>query len=315
MRRALPGTASWLVPLLLVTGLTACGPKNLKERTRHGESLTQKAASVLDEAEQELVQLEAESAREHLEEARELLSHPNVELSPESEEQRIRLKELQARIDPARTQRSQKELDTAVGKQRDSVTQTLGKLPPALEALERKDAGLPQVEAVLATVEQIRERLNEGKKLEPRSEAYAAFVRSTEQSLEQASVKARSTQQLLEFIAGPVAARHEAEALEKQAQEEKDPDTQLTLYTSAIERFQRCGETAKQLLTQAPQLERSPLQVEGQASTPKSVASGCASKASSLQKTLAKLEKAKAARDKKRTTASKPKSKSKKRSR
>ncbi|MBN1207856.1 MAG: hypothetical protein JXB05_23530 [Myxococcaceae bacterium] len=312
MRTAPTRTASWLVPLLLVAALGACGPKSLKERTRHGEELTDEASTELDAAERALGKLEPDAAKEHLKEAREMLSHPNVELSAESEMQRERLKELEARVAPAREERARRELEAAVEKQRDSLMRAMDKVSTALEALERKEAGRSQVEAVLTAAEDAREQVREGKSLEARSEDYAASVRRTEQRLEQAVAKAQSTQQRLDFVAGPAADRQEAEALVKQAKAEKDPDKQLTLYTSARDRFQRCGETAKQLISKAPQLERSSIQVDGQATTPKAVISGCATKAGSLEKTVKKLEKAKAARDKKRAAAaSKPPSKSK----
>jgi hypothetical protein len=311
MRTAPTHTASWLVPLLLVTALSACGPKNLKERTRHGEKLTDEASTELDAAERALGKLEPDNAKEHLKEARELLSHPNVELSAESEMQRERLKELEARVVSTREERERRELEAAVEKQRDSLMQAMDKVTTALEALERKDAGRPQVEAVLTATERTREKLKEGKPLEAKSEDYAASVRRTEQRLEQAVASAQSAQQVIDFVSGPAAARQEAEALAKQAKAEKDPDKQLALYTSARERFQRCGETAQKQLSQAPQLERSPIQVDGQSTTPKAVASGCATKAGALAKTVKKLEQAKAARDKKRSTASKSSSKPK----
>jgi hypothetical protein len=73
---------------------------------------------------------------------------------------------------------------------------------------------------------------------------------------------------------------------------------------NARDRFRRCGETAKQQLAKAPELEKSPIQVEGQATTPKAVTSSCGTKADSLQKTVVKLEQAKVARDKKKGASS-----------
>jgi hypothetical protein len=162
------------------------------------------------------------------------------------------------------------------------------------------------VEAVLTAVERAQEQLREGKSLEAKSEDYAASARRAEQKLAQATAKARFTQQVLEFTSGPVAARQEAEALEKKAKAERDPDAQLTLYTEARERFQRCGETSQQLIAKTPELERSPIQVEGRATTPKAVGAGCTTKADSLQRTEPKLEKAKAARETQRAGKAKP---------
>lgn len=309
---------SWFAPLLLGVLLAACGPKNLKERTRHGEKISDQAATLLDDAEKDLARLDADKAEDRLKDAEELISNPDIELSPESGMLQSRYSELKARIGPTREEKARREreaaeekarreLEAAVEKQRDTIVTAMGEVTTALEALEAKDAGPAQVKAVLDSVERTREKLKDGKKLEPKSEDYAASARRTEQRLEQAVAKVRSAQQVIDFVSGPATARQEAEALAKQAKAEKDPDKQLSLYTDARSRFQRCVESAKELIAKTPTLEKSPIQVAGQTTTPKAVASGCGTRADSLQKTVAKLEQAKAARDKKKASASKPK--------
>lgn len=298
---------SWLAPLLLGVLLAACGPKNLKERTRHGEKISDQASTLLDDAEKDLARLDADKAEDRLKDAQELLANPDIELSPESEMLQSRYSELKARIGPTREEKARREVEAAVEKQRDTIVTAMGEVTSALKALEAKDAGPAQVKAVLDSVERTREKLKDGKKLEPKSEDYAASVRRTEQRLEQAVAKARSAQQVIDFVSGPATARQEAEDLVKQAKAEKDPDKQLSLYTNARSRFQRCGESAKELIAKTPALEKSPIQVAGQTTTPKAVASGCGTRADSLQKTVAKLEQAKAAREKKKASASKPK--------
>jgi hypothetical protein len=307
MRRTSPALLSWLAPLLLGVLLASCGPKNLKERTRHGEKISDQASSLLDDAERDLAKLDADGAQESLADAKELLAHPDIELSPESGMLQSRYSELQARVAPAREEKARRELEAAVEKQRDTIVQAMSAVSTAVEALEAKDAGPAQVKAVLDSVENTREKLKGGKTLEAKSEDYAASVRRTEQRLEQAVAKARSAQQVIDFVSGPATTRQEAEELVKQAKTEKDPDKQLSLYTDARARFQRCGETAKQLIAKTPALEKSPIQVAGQTTTPKAVASGCGTRADSLQKTVAKLEQAKAAREKKKASASKSK--------
>ncbi len=308
MRAAPSAVHSWPIVLLLGLLLAACGPKNLKERTRHGEKLSDEASSLLDEAEKDLRNMDPDGAEDPLKDAQELLSHPDVELSPESEMLRSRLSELKARVGPTREEKARKELEAAVDKQRDAIVQAMSDVSSALEELERKDAGPSQVKAVHDAVERTRNRLKDGEKLEAKSEDYAASVRRTEQRLEQATAKARSVQQVIDFVSGPATTRQEAEELVKKAKTEKDPDKQLSLYTDARDRFQRCGETAKQLIAKAPELEKSPIQVAGQTTTPKAVISGCGTRADSLQKTVAKLEQAKVAREKKKNASTaKPK--------
>ncbi|HLL01588.1 MAG TPA: hypothetical protein VK539_13445 [Myxococcaceae bacterium] len=307
MHAAFPHSHTWLIPLLLAVALSACGPRNLKERTRHGEKLSDEASSLLDDAEQSLRKLEPERAEEQLAEVKELVAQPDIELSPESEMLRSRLAELQAQVVPARKERERRELDAAVEKQRDEILRAQEALNTALEALERKDAGPAQAEAVLAAVERTQARLREGKSLESRSEDYAASVRRTEQRLTQATARAQFAQQVFAYTAGPVASRLEAEALEKKARAEKEPDAQLTLYTDARERFRRCGEASQQLISKTPELERTAIQVDGRATTPKAVGSGCTAKVDSLQRTVTKLEKARAAREKKRAAKAKAK--------
>jgi hypothetical protein len=303
MRAAFPCPRPWLAPLLVALALAACGPKNLRERTAHGEQRSDEASELLNEAERELQALEADRAEARLKEAKELLTHPDVELYPEAEMLRSRLGELQGRVATTRQERAQKELDAAVEKQRDGIVRVMEALSTALEGLERKDAGPRQVEAVLTAVERAQEQLREGKPLEAKSEDYAASARRTEQKLTQATAKAKLAQQVIEFTSGPVAARQEAEALEKKAQANKDLVMQLTLYTEALERFRRCGEASQQLIAKTPELERSTIQVDGRATTPKAVSAGCTTKAQALQLKVTKMEKAKAAREQKRAAA------------
>jgi hypothetical protein len=307
MRRTFSVLPSWLAPLLLGVLLAACGPKNLKDRTRQAEKISDQASSLLDDAERELSRMDADKAESRLKDAKKLMAHPDIELSPESGMLQSRYSELTAQLGPTREEKARRELEAAVEKQRDTIVQAMSDVSTALEALEAKDAGPAQVKAVLDSVERTRDKLKDGKKLEPKSEDYAASVRRTELRLEQAVAKARSAQQVIDFVSGPATTRQEAEELVKQAKAEKDPDKQLSLYTDARERFQRCGETAKELIAKTPALEKAPILVAGQTTTPKAVASGCGTRADSLQKTVTKLEQAKAAREKKKASASKPK--------
>jgi hypothetical protein len=313
MNAAPSSLPSWFAPLALGVLLAACGPKNLKDRTRHGEKLADEASSLLDGAEKDLSKMDVEHADSQIQEAQKLVSNPDIELSPEGEMLQSRLAELKARIAPTRDEKARRELDALVDKQRDNLMQAFGEVTTALEALDRKDAGRPQLDAVNKAVDHTRERLKEGKKLEARSDDYGASARRIEQQLEQAVTRTQSAQQVIDFVAGPATTRQQAEALARQAKQEKDPDKQLLLYTDARDHFQHCGEAAKQLLAKTPELEKKPIQVEGQATTPKAVASGCGTRADSLQKTVAKLEQAKAAREKKKgASTSKPKAKAKK---
>ncbi len=150
MRAASFAIPSWLIPLFLGLLLSACGPKNLKERTRHGEKLTDEASSLLDEAEKDLRNLDPDGAEAPLKDAHKLLSHPDVELSPESEMLRSRLTELRGRVAPTREEKARRELEAAVDKQRDAIVQAMSEVSNALEAVERKDAGSAQVKALLA---------------------------------------------------------------------------------------------------------------------------------------------------------------------
>jgi hypothetical protein len=304
--RAAPFVApSWLIPLLLGLLLAACGPKSLKERTRHSEKLSDEASSLLDDAERSLSNLEPDRAEVPLKHAQKLLSHPDIELSPESGMLQSRLTELKARVGPAREEKARREFEAAVDKQRDAIVQAMLDVSNASDAIDRKDPSPEQHKALLDAIERTRDRLKEGKKLEAKSEDYAASVRRTEKRLDDATAKAQSAKLVIDFVYGPAAARLEAEELVKKAKAERDPDQQLTLYTDARDRFQQCGETAKQLIAKTPILENRSIVVAGQTTTTKAVISGCDTRAGSLQKTVAKLEKAKEAREKRKNARSK----------
>jgi hypothetical protein len=296
---------SWLIILLLGLLLAGCGPKSLKERTRHGEKLSDESSTLLDEAERALGNLDPDRAEGPLRHAQKLLSHPDIELSPESGMLQSRLAELKARVGPAREEKARREFETAVDKQRDAIVQAMLDVSNAVEAIDRKDPSLEQHQALLDTIERTRNKLKEGKKLEAKSEDYAASVRRTEKRLEDASAKAQSAKVVIDFVYGPAANHLRAEELVKKAKAEKDPDQQLTFYTDARDRFQQCGETAKQLIAKTPILESRAIVVAGQTTTAKAVMSGCETRAGALQKTVTKLEKAKEAREKKKNARSK----------
>ncbi|HEY0094842.1 MAG TPA: hypothetical protein VGB96_10970, partial [Archangium sp.] len=67
----------------------------------------------------------------------------------------------------------------------------------------------------------------------------------------------------------------------------------LSLYTEVRDRYRRCGSEAEKLLSEAPELARSPLPVKGRPMVLKAVATGCKKKAGLTQRAVVKLEKAK----------------------
>lgn len=311
MNRARTSLHTGIAWVLLLIALGACGPRSMKQRLAHGEKRTDEATLLLNDAERELQKLEADRAQEKLTEARELLEHPDVELSPEGEMLRGQLTELTGRVSKvreeraskdreAREERARQELEAAVEKQRDDVVRAMEAVTTALSALEQKDAGRAQVDAVLDAVKRVRERQQAGKELEAKSPDYAASARNTTKKLEQAEATARLSQRLIDFASGPYNASQEASALEKKAQRERDLEKRLALYTDAHQRFRRCGEEAEKLLAELPELARRALPVAGRPTTLQATASGCGTKAGTLQRTLAKLEQAKAKADKAR---------------
>ncbi len=300
---------TWLACVLLVAALAACGPRSMQQRIAHGEDRTDDASLLLHEAERELQRMEADRAAEKLAEAKEVLDHPDVELAPEGEMMRAQLQELTARVPVVREERARKEreareekarqeLMAAVDTQRDSVVQGMEEVTLALEALEKKDAGRAEVDAVLAAVKRVRERQQAGKALEAKSEDYAASARNTTRRLEQAEAKAQLAQRVLDFASGPATGSKAAAELEKKARRERDLEAQLTLYTDARERLRRCEEGAEKLLAESVELARRSILVEGRSTTLKAVASGCTAKVGAIERTVAKLEKAKAAKGK-----------------
>lgn len=311
MNRARTSLHTGIAWVLLVVALGACGPRSMKQRLAHGEKRTDEATLLLNDAERELQNLEADRAQEKLTEAKELLAHPDVELSPEGELLRGQLTELTGRVSKVREERERKdreaheerarqELEATVEKQRDDVVQAMEAVTAALAALEQKDAGRAQVDAVLDAVKRVRERQQAGKALEAKSPDYAASARNTSKRLEQAEATAQLAQRVIDFVSGPYSGSQEATALEKKAQRERDLEKRLALYTDVHQRFRRCGEEAEKLLAERPELARKSLPTSGRPTTLQSAASGCSAKAGTLQRTLAKLEQAKAKADKAR---------------
>ncbi len=311
---------TWVTVLLLAVVVTACGPRTKQQRQAYGDSRTDEATLLLNEAEQELRNQNPERAEPILAKAKEVLAHPDVDLSPEAEMCRSQLAELQALVPKVREERARRErtsreeaerktLETAVEKQRDDVVQAMSEVSTALDGLDEKDAGRAQVEAVQEAIKRTRERLKTGKELEAKSEDYEASARSTERRLNQAETRLRLAQRVIEFVSGPLGASQEAPELEKKAKRERDLEARLSLYTDARERFVRCGEEAEKLLTEVPELAKGPIQVKGRPTLLKAVAAGCKKKAGSLQRVVVQLEKAKVKQEKFREKLEKAKEK------
>jgi hypothetical protein len=302
---------TWVILLLLAVATSACGPRTQHQRQTTGEKRTDEATLLLNEAGQHLRDLDADRAEPLLARAKEVLAHPDVDLSPEGEMLRSELASLQARVPRVReervrrerevvAERERKELEARVEKQRDAVVEAMFAVTEALDALERKDAGGAQVVAAREALQRTRERLRAGKELEAKSEDYAASARNTERRLEQAEVRLRLAQRVIDFVSGPLGDSQEAPALEKKAKRERDLEARLSLYTEVRERFRRCGSEAERLLSERPELARSPLPVKGRPMALKAIAAGCKKKAGALQRVVAKLEKARVKRDKAR---------------
>ncbi|WP_152622576.1 hypothetical protein [Archangium violaceum] len=295
---------TWLLLVLLAVASSACGPRTKQQRQSHGEKRTDEATLLLNEATNHLRELNADRAEPLLAKAQETLAHPDVELSPEGEMLRSELAELQARVPRVReekvrrekqavAERERKELEAAVEKQRDAVMEALFAANEALDALEGKEAGSAQVTAASDAIQRTRERVKAGKELEAKSEDYAASARSTERKLEQAEARLKQGRKVIDFVSGPLSGSLEAPELEKKARKEKDIAARLSLYTEVRDRHRVCGSEAEKLLSEMPELARSPLPVKGRPMVLKAVITGCKKKAGLTQRTVVKLEKAK----------------------
>jgi hypothetical protein len=295
---------TWVLLLLLAVAPSACGPRTKQQRQAYGEKRTDEATLLLNEATNHLRELNADRAEPLLAKAKEVLAHPDVSLSPEGDMLRSELAELQARVPRVReekvrrekqsiAERERKELESAVEKQRDAVVEAMFAVTEALDALEAKEAGSAQVTAASEAIQRTRERLRTGKELEAKSEDYAASARSTERKLEQAEVRLKQGRRVIDFVSGPLGESQAAPELEKKARREKDIAARLSLYTEVRDRYRRCGSEAEKLLSEAPELARSPLPVKGRPMVLKAVAAGCQKKAGLTQRAVVKLEKAK----------------------
>ncbi|OJT26976.1 hypothetical protein BO221_02935 [Archangium sp. Cb G35] len=295
---------TWLLLVLLAVASSACGPKTKQQRQAYGEKRTDEATLLLNEASNHLRELNADRAEPLLTKAQEVLAHPDVNLSPEGEMLRSELAELQARVPRVReekvrrekqavVERERKELEAAVEKQRDAVMEALFAANEALDALESKDAGSAQVTAASDALQRTRERMKAGKELEAKSADYAASARSTERKLEQAEARLKQGRRVIDFVSGPLGGSQEAPELEKKARKEKDIAARLSLYTEVRDRYRTCGSEAEKLLSEMPELARSPLPVKGRPMVLKAVATGCKKKAGLTQRAVVKLEKAK----------------------
>jgi hypothetical protein len=275
--------------LVLLAVVASCGPRTLSARLVYAERRAGEVETSLEKAEREMAELDPDAAERHLEDAKKGLLDPEIDYYPEHSLLRDRYKADAARLPAVRAEKDRRALEAKILAGRQALQQALAEFDQALAGLQKRELSSSEVSKVKDAQEEVEEALEEGRALERQSTVYAAEAQSAQLGLERASPRIRLANQTVEFIQGPGEQHQEATLLLREAKEEKDSQDRLERFVKARDAYRRCAETATQLLTGAPGLEKVGIAVEEHNTTPRAIASACADGAASAEKTLASL--------------------------
>lgn len=304
---------------LVLTGLCggalfgcAAAPQKLQARMDDAEAQARKAELALDAADRAMEALEPDKASLLLTEARERLADPNITKYPEHSILRERLKKTEARLPEVREARRQREIERAVAAQKDLLAPAEAKLEQAVAALQREDAGKPQLDEVRAVRDDLRAKLDAQISLESQQADYKAYAAALRKRLDSASAEQRRTEKAIAFREGPGVARKEALELIENAKVEKAPAKSKVVMIEALGKLRVCRDTGNNMLSETPDLAKAKIVLpDGKATTADAVTAGCAKLASSLEKKVGASSKKAESKPAKPVKAAKAKKKAK----
>lgn len=291
--------------LILLLAGSACGPKTLEQRQRHGEQLGDEATGQLDEAEKELRALEPDKAEDALREANETLSEPDIVHSPESDMLKSRLEELRAQLPTVREQRRLRDLDEKVRDRRSKIGPVLQAVRDDVEALSSKGLSEEKVKATREAMDDLKDLLEDTRELELRDEDFKSYVKRARSELDEAKNAVKVAEEKLRFVSGPIVRREEAAEKLKAAKGEKDPERRAQVLSEAISAYRACADEAGKFGKSLG--EKTTIFVSGAATTPNAVETSCRTSESAANKQLQAAKKAAAAAAKKKPTGKKKK--------
>jgi hypothetical protein len=248
------------------------------------------AERALDQAEHQLDVMNVDDAQRLLIEARAALKSPDLEVYPERDLLRSRFRKLVARLSEARNTRQRMERELVMTRQEQRVIDAVDRFETTLEPLRVAGVSRADVDRAKLALQQTREVMTEGRPMELHFPPYAKFVQETEATLTQKKADIALAEAVLAFLDGPAASKDKAQKLLVEASK-SSRTSRPALYQDALTQLQSCKLSGKEMLTTNPRLDRAPVLVSGQQTTPQGVTRFCEARAQVVVKRLAEATK------------------------
>src|SRR5262249_18788635 len=168
-------------------------------------------------------------AESTLKQAERALSDPDFGYYPEHQAIVQRLGADLRRLPQVRKVREARDLAIAVGKRRVEVEKALAEFEPAIAALKRHELVGPDIDRAKDQANALKDALDEGRELEIKDAAYAAYAKRQHRLLEQSRSEIELGRARLEFAGGPAKTRQQALAISRRATLEKGRHQQSKL--------------------------------------------------------------------------------------
>jgi hypothetical protein len=272
--------------LLIVVLAAACGPKGLQARLINSEKRAGAADNALDEAEKAMKALEPDDAERALNEAKEALADPDIEYYPEREMIRDRLKRDEEFLPRVRAERERRDLELKVAERRKKIDEVFAEYRPAMAAMRKAGAEKDQVSKAVSLADDVEEELDDGKELEPKDAAYAAYAADLRKQLEHDAPERKLARARVEFVDAVGELRHDAMEKAKVARSEKKREARAEAWGEAREKYAGCAEKGQKRLAETPELVRAAILLEGARTTPEAVVAFCATQVDAVTRLL-----------------------------
>jgi hypothetical protein len=267
--------------------LSACATSTSAPRAKtFDDKEALRAEQAMNQAEQQLDALDVENAQHQLVEARQSLKSPDLEYYPERDMLRARFRKLVSRLSAAKATKERMERELVMTRQEQRVVDALDRFETTLEPLRLASVNRAEVDRAKQAFHQTREALAEGKSLELHFPPYAKFATETEATLNQKKTDITLAEAVLAFLDGPAASKDKAQRLLGDASK-ASRTTRPALYKDALAQLQSCKLSGKEMLSTTPKLDRAPVLVGGQQTTPQGVTRFCEARAQVVEKRLA----------------------------
>jgi hypothetical protein len=166
------------------------------------------------------------------------------------------------------------------------VLDAMERLDATLEPLHQRTLTLQDVDRAKEAFHRTRQVLADGRPMELEYQNYAKFAQDQEASLAKKRQEIILAEGVLAFLKGPAAQREKARGLLKDAAT-ASTTARPNLYRQALTSLNSCKLSGKEMLTTVDHLDRFPVAVSGENTTPEAVTKFCDARAELVEKRLA----------------------------